>query len=157
MQDFAVYAFSIYDNIALGKKISDEKIADALKEVDLYDKISKLDNGINTPITSQLYESGIELSGGETQKIAISRIFASDSSFFILDEPTSSLDPYAEYNLYNKLLQSSKSDNTFIVISHRLTLTHKMTKILVIENGSLAECGKSCGIDEAQRDICGDV
>ncbi len=147
-QDFAVYAFSIYDNITLGKKISDEEISNALKEVDLFNKISHLENGINTPITSQLYEGGVELSGGETQKIAISRIFSSDCSFFILDEPTSSLDPYAEYNLYNKLLECSKHDNTFIVISHRLTLTHKMSKIIVVENGSIAECGNHAELME---------
>ena len=64
-----------------------------------------------------------------------------DTPFFILDEPTSSLDPYAEYGLYHKLLQSSKSENTFIVISHRLTLTHKMSKIIVIDNGGIAESG----------------
>ena len=105
------------------------------------EKINRLDKGLYTPITSQLYEGGIELSGGETQKLALSRIFSSDSSFIILDEPTSSLDPYAEYNLYNKLLQNEDVFNTFIVISHRLTLTHKMSRIIVIENGKIIEQG----------------
>jgi ABC-type multidrug transport system fused ATPase/permease subunit len=141
LQDFAVYAFSLYDNLALGREISDEKMEMALREVDLYDKVSRLKGGLNTPITSQVTKGGVELSGGETQKLVLSRIFALDTPFFILDEPTSSLDPYAEYGLYHKLLQSSKSENTFIVISHRLTLTHKMSKIIVIDNGGIAESG----------------
>lgn len=142
LQDFAVYAFTIFDNITLGREDVDvDKIHQALKEVGLEEKINRLDKGLYTPITSQLYEGGIELSGGETQKLALSRIFSSDSSFIILDEPTSSLDPYAEYNLYNKLLQNKNGLNTFIVISHRLTLTHKMSRILVIENGAIIEQG----------------
>ena len=140
-QDFAVYAFSIYENITLGSKINEQIIEKALKEVELYDKITHLEDGVNTPITSQLYKNGIELSGGETQKVAISRVFATNTSFFVLDEPTSSLDPYAEYSLYNNLLQRSKNESTFIVISHRLTLTHKMSKIIVIDKGSIIECG----------------
>ena len=141
LQDFAVYAFTIFDNITLGRDVDIDKINGALKEVGLDEKINRLDKGLYTPITSQLYEGGIELSGGETQKLALSRIFSSDSSFIILDEPTSSLDPYAEYNLYNKLLQNEDVFNTFIVISHRLTLTHKMSRIIVIENGKIIEQG----------------
>lgn len=142
-QDYAIYAFSILDNISLGKNVEIEKIENALKNLDLYDKINSLPKKLSTPITSQLYDDGVELSGGETQKIAISRIFASqkDNGFFILDEPTSSLDPYAEYKLYNSLLEKSNKDNTFIVISHRLTLTHKMSKIIVLDHGKISEIG----------------
>lgn len=140
-QDFAVYAFSVQENVTLGKAIDEKKVIDALEQVELYDKVQGLSQGMNTPITSQLYKGGVELSGGETQKIAISRIFAASPSFFVLDEPTSSLDPYAEYRLYHNLLERSHSDNTFIVISHRLTLTHKMSKIIVLDRGSVIEMG----------------
>lgn len=140
-QDFAVYAFSVQENVTLGKAIDEKKVIDALEQVELYDKVQGLSQGMNTPITSQLYKGGVELSGGETQKIAISRIFAALPSFFVLDEPTSSLDPYAEYRLYHNLLERSHSDNTFIVISHRLTLTHKMSKIIVLDRGSVIEMG----------------
>jgi ATP-binding cassette subfamily B protein len=132
---------TLFQDITLGSKINEQIIEKALKEVELYDKITHLEDGVNTPITSQLYKNGIELSGGETQKVAISRVFATNTSFFVLDEPTSSLDPYAEYSLYNNLLQRSKNESTFIVISHRLTLTHKMSKIIVIDKGSIIECG----------------
>lgn len=140
-QDYVIYAFSVFDNIALGRDIPVESVEKALTDVGLLDKIHGLDQGLNTPVSSQLYQGGVEFSGGETQKIAISRVFASTLPFFVLDEPTSSLDPYAEYNLYNRLLEYSNSESTLIVISHRLTLTHKMSKILVVENGSIAENG----------------
>ena len=96
---------------------------------------------IDTPISSQLYKGGVEFSGGETQKMAISRVFCSTLPVFVLDEPTSNLDPYSEFDLYSKLLDSSKGDMTFMVISHRLTFTHKMSKILVLEDGKIVECG----------------
>ena len=140
-QDFIIYAFSVGDNIALGKNVDYNKIWNALERVQLRDKIKELRNGLDTPVTSQLYADGIEFSGGEAQKIAISRLYASNSRVQIMDEPTSSLDPYAEYLLYNRLMGESLRDSIVIVISHRLTLTHKMSKIIVISQGQVAEEG----------------
>lgn len=139
-QDFAVYAFSVRDNIAQGKTVDDNEIINVLSKVGLKEKIYALAKGLDTPITSQLYDGGVEFSGGETQKLALSRIYLRNTSMFVLDEPTSSLDPYAEYELYKTLLATSK-DTTAIVISHRLTLTNKMDKILVIDNGMITESG----------------
>ena len=141
-QDFATYAFSIKDNVSLGRNISDDDILTALEKVQLRSKIESLEHSLDTPITSQLHANGIELSGGEAQKLAIARIYANNPKTFVMDEPTSSLDPYAETLLYSKLLEEKNTDVTVIVISHRLTLTYKMSKIIVIEQGSVVENGK---------------
>ena len=140
-QDFALYAFSIMDNLSLGKDICQKNVWDALEKVGLSDKVKNLKYSIDTPISSQLYADGIELSGGEAQKLAISRIYASNPGTFVMDEPTSSLDPQSEYLLYERLMEDSGRESIVIVISHRLTLTYRMSKIIVIENGSVIEQG----------------
>lgn len=140
-QDFAVYAFTIYENIVLGKGITEEQAQNALSKVGLQDKIDKLPLKLNTPITSQLYSNGIEFSGGETQKLALARVYANQPQWFIMDEPTSNLDPYAEHRFYKEIMSEIDDGNTLIVISHRLTLTYKMSKIIVIYQGKVVENG----------------
>ena len=123
------------------KDIDTETIFDALDKVGMKSKVEGLKHSLDTPITSQLHADGVELSGGEAQKLAVARIYASNPQTFIMDEPTSNLDPYAEYQLYNRLMQDSSRDSITIVISHRLTLTYKMSKIIVMEKGAIAEQG----------------
>jgi ABC transporter, ATP-binding protein len=139
-QDYTVYPFSIRDNITLGKNISLERIEYALQCVDMLDRIRNLPNGIDTPITSQMLDSGVEFSGGENQRIALARIYVSDNDFIVLDEPTSNLDPFIEYKLYESLLNTLE-DKTVIIISHRLTFTYKMDRILCFKDGILVEDG----------------
>ena len=138
-QDFAVYAFSIRDNITLGRDVSDEDIFSSLDKLSLREKIETV--GLDTAITSQLNEKSVELSGGETQRIAIARVYNNDSSFLILDEPTSNLDMLSEYNLFKDVLASDSRFETSVIISHRLTLTYKMDKIFVLNNGIIQEEG----------------
>jgi len=140
-QDFAIFAFSIEDNISLGEGIQQNIIWEALDKVGLKDKIESLEHSLATPISNELYGGGVELSGGEAQKLAISRIYANNPKTFIMDEPTSSLDPHSEYTLYKRLMDDVNHDSIVIVISHRLTLTYKMSKILVIDRGRLVEQG----------------
>jgi len=140
-QDFTIYPFTIKDNIALGKDIDCEQVENALKKVGMIDKINGLPLGLDTPLTSQMLESGIELSGGESQRIAIARIYAGNKSVIVLDEPTSNLDPYIEYELYESVLSELK-DSTVLIVSHRLTFTYKMSKIMCIIDGQLVEEGK---------------
>ena len=140
-QDFAIFAFTIRDNVSLGREIAEDRILTALQQVDLHKKVDNLKLSLETPITSQLYDEGIELSGGESQKLAISRIYASTTKTVIMDEPTSSLDPQAEHALYDRLMHETPADSIVIVISHRLTLTYKMSKIIVINGGKIAEQG----------------
>ena len=139
-QDYAIYPFSLRENITLGKNLTDQVVKDSLQKVGLSEKIKSLPLGLDTPITSQMSDCGVEFSGGESQRIALARIYASSSKFVILDEPTSNLDPYIEYELYNSLL-SEFENRTVIIISHRLTFTYKMNRILYFNEGKLIEEG----------------
>lgn len=138
-QDYSIYAFSIKDNLTLGALIPDEKIMDALARVNLLEKVMKLPMKLDTPITNQLYEGGVEFSGGEKQRLALARAYLRSQMLFILDEPTSNLDPFVENAFYEDLL--SQTTNTVLVISHRILFTHRMTKIICMKEGSIAEIG----------------
>ena len=140
-QDYALFAFSIRDNIELGKTEPPDCIWSALEQVELKDKVNTLPHTYDTPITSQLYADGIELSGGESQKLAISRIYARNAQVIAMDEPTSSLDPKSEFTLYQQILNNTKPNAIVIIVSHRLTLTYKMSKIIVLEHGQVKEQG----------------
>ena len=140
-QDYALFAFSIRDNIELGKTEPPDCIWSALEQVELKDKVNTLPHTYDTPITSQLYADGIELSGGESQKLAISRIYAHNAQVIAMDEPTSSLDPKSEFTLYQQILNNTKPNAIVIIVSHRLTLTYKMSKIIVLEHGRVKEQG----------------
>jgi len=138
-QDYSIYAFSIRENLTLGVPISDEKIMDALTRVNLLEKVMKLPMKLDTPITNQLYEGGVEFSGGEKQRLALARAYLRNQMLFILDEPTSNLDPFIESSFYEDLL--SQTTNTVIVISHRITFTYRMTKIICMKGGHIIETG----------------
>ena len=97
-------------------------------------------DGINTQLTKEFYEDGTNLSGGEEQKLAISRIFYKDCGIIILDEPSSALDPISEYRL-NKTILSLSEHKTVIFISHRLSTTCMADRILMMENGEIIEEG----------------
>ena len=138
-QDYSLYAFSIRENLTLGALVPDEKIIDALSRVNLLDKVMSLPEKLDTPITNQLYEGGVEFSGGEMQRLALARAYLRNHGLFVLDEPTSNLDPCVESAFYEDLL--SQNSNTVIVISHRITFTHRMTKIICMRGGSIEEIG----------------
>ncbi|WP_406242698.1 ABC transporter ATP-binding protein [Tissierella carlieri] len=135
-QDYSIYAFSIRDNIALNKNLSDYDINEYLEKVGLLDKINNLPFKLDTPITSQLMENGVEFSGGERQRLAIARSYARKSNILILDEPTSNLDPYIESKLYDDLLKD-ENEATMIIISHRMTFTYKMSRIICMSKGEI--------------------
>ena len=138
-QDYSLYAFSVRENLTLGALVPDEKIIDALSRVNLLDKVMSLPKKLDTPITNQLYEEGVEFSGGEMQRLALARAYLRNHGLFVLDEPTSNLDPFVESAFYEDLL--SQNSNTVIVISHRITFTHRMTKIICMRGGSIEEIG----------------
>ena len=143
-QDYNIYAGTIAENVLMRKmKDGDEKrIIDALEKADFKKKLDRLPNGINTQLTKEFFEDGTNLSGGENQKIAISRIFANDDerTVFILDEPSSALDPVSEYKLNRNLIENAKND-TIIFISHRLSTTRMADRIYLFENGCIKEQG----------------
>jgi ABC-type multidrug transport system fused ATPase/permease subunit len=131
-QDFKLFAYSIKNNIS--PTSSTEKINEVIEQLDLRKVIDNLPNGIDSNYTKNLYDDGVELSGGEQQKIAIARALIKDASLVILDEPTSALDPLAEASIYENFSQLTK-DKISIFISHRMSSSVFCDKILVIENG----------------------
>ena len=143
-QDHNIYAASIAENVLMHKVDgADEKVViEALKKADFEQKLRKLPDGINTQLTKEFDESGTNLSGGESQKIAISRIFANNDEhkISILDEPSSALDPVSEYKLNKNLIENAQKD-TIIFISHRLSTTRMADRIYLFENGRIKEQG----------------
>ncbi len=121
-QDFAKYSFSLYDNIAVGfVKASEQDISDAVELIGLSDTVSKLPNGIHTYL-GKIYTDGVDISGGEWQRVAMARSLVSPAPLRILDEPTAALDPLGESRVYSQFEQISKGKTT-VLISHRLGST----------------------------------
>ena len=146
-QDFKIFATSIAENVMNGeyRNEDEERVLSALKIADFTDKLSTLDEGINTHLTREFNEKGTNLSGGESQKIAISRVFAKDYPIVIMDEPSSALDPMAEYKLNQSILHKTEG-KTVIFISHRLSTTRIADKIYMFESGKLIEEGSHKGL-----------
>ena len=142
-QDFGKYAVSVNENIAFGdirKGINQDDIALAAKRSNADSFIDKLPDGYNTPLMRYFEDNGIELSIGQWQKLSIARAFYSDSDILILDEPTASLDPMAEQEIFDQF-DTLRRDKTTIFVSHRLSSATTASKIIVLENGTIAEEG----------------
>lgn len=143
LQNFQIYSASVLENVLMREKKyvdDEERVIEALRKVGLYDKIMGLPDGINTILTKEFSNDGIELSGGERQKLAIARVFASQSPIIILDEPTSALDPYAEKEINDDIIKMA-GKKTIILISHRLSTIVNVDKIYVMESGEIKEEG----------------
>lgn len=141
-QDYRVFAMSVSENV-LTREITPENEAvavKALKMAGVYDKIASLPDKENSILTKEFMSDGILLSGGETQKVTISRIFARDFDIAVLDEPSSALDPVAESKMYDALLEGTK-EKTVFYISHRLSSATRSDNILVFNNGTVVESG----------------
>ena len=143
-QDFNIYAATVAENVLLRKaeKEDEEDVIHALKKADFGRRLDSLPEGIQTPLTREFDDNGVNLSGGESQKIAISRVFLKneDRAISILDEPSSALDPVSEYKL-NKNLIENAGENTVIFISHRLSTTRMADRIYLFEHGEIVEQG----------------
>lgn len=142
-QDYGKYAVSVKDNIAFGEvnaKVSDSRIAEAAKASNADAFISELPDTFDTPLMRYFEDNGIELSGGQWQKLAIARAFYSESDVLILDEPTASLDPMAEQEIFNQF-DELRSDKTSIFVSHRLSSATTADTIIVLQDGRIIESG----------------
>ncbi len=141
-QDYKTFALSVNENIMCRNCSKEDKLTaeEALKQSGVYDKIQTLKNGADTVLTREFDENGAGLSGGEAQKTAVARMFASDFDVAILDEPSSALDPIAEYKMYENLIHATKN-KTVIYISHRLSSAVLSDNIFVLGNGSVLESG----------------
>ena len=136
-QDFQIFSCSVGENVALDVDPDKERVEQALK----HSGFSKeLKDGIDTEVLREFNDSGIMMSGGEGQKVAIARAFYKNCPYIILDEPSANLDPVAEYNLNQAMLEAAQ-DKTVIFISHRLSTTINADKIYVMENGRIIESG----------------
>lgn len=139
-QDAFSLPASIGENISLSCDTQEDRVTAALKKAGLYDKICALENGADTLLDKELNKDGIDLSGGELQKLFLARALYKDAPIIILDEPTAALDPIAENDLYIKFNDLTK-DKTSFYISHRLSSTRFCDRILYFKDGRIAECG----------------
>jgi len=140
LQDFTIFAYSIKDNIILNNAYDKSILLESIKKSDMEDRISRLPKTIDTSVFKILDDDGIELSGGEGQKIALARAIYKNAEILIMDEPSSSLDPIAENRLFSNLYEIAGNKTTFF-ISHRLSSTQLCDHIIVLQNGSIVEEG----------------
>ncbi len=139
-QDFRLLAFTAQDNILLGREDTDENVDSLFSQVGLLDKINSLPKGRDTMMFRQFDRDGVQLSGGEQQKLAIARALYKDAPVVILDEPTAALDPVAEYDIYCKF-NDLVHNKTAVYISHRLSSCKFCDRIAVFSGGTIKELG----------------
>lgn len=142
-QDFGKYSQTVKENIAFGdvkKEHSDEDIKLSATRADADGFIEKLPLNYYTPLTRVFEEDGIELSGGQWQRLSVARAFYKDSEILILDEPTASLDAIAEKEVYDRFAELS-ADRMSVFVSHRLSSAVGADKIVVIGDGKIVEIG----------------
>ena len=142
-QDFGRYAVTVGENISFGDLSltpSHDSLMEAARQSNADGFIEKLPQGIDTPLTRQFARTGSELSGGQWQKLAIARAFYSRSDILVLDEPTASLDPLAEQEIFNEF-DRLRSGKMSIFVSHRLSSATTAGQIIVLEGGRVVEKG----------------
>ncbi|MDA3932354.1 MAG: ABC transporter ATP-binding protein [Tenericutes bacterium] len=134
-QDFKLFALTLHENVDMESK-NREDVLRCIKQAGLYDKITSLEHGIDTYLSKEYHENGIEMSGGELQKLAIARAFYKNSSLIILDEPTSALDPLAEAEIYEHFSELV-ANRTSIYISHRMSSCVFSDRIIVLDENKV--------------------
>ena len=141
-QDYKNFALSVNENVIGHACTPAEKALaeQALRHSGVWDKIASLPRGADTVLTREFDEAGTGLSGGENQKVSTARLFARNFQIAVLDEPSSALDPVAEYKMYENLLQVTEN-KTVIFISHRLSSAVLSDRILVLADGQVQESG----------------
>ena len=145
-QDYRIFAATLGENVMGGgyepTAENQARIREALDNAAFTERLSTLDKGLETPLTREIDKEGIELSGGEAQKVAIARVFVRPYDLIMMDEPSSALDPVAEYELNHSILNAADSrDRTVLFISHRLSTTRFADRILLFADGVLCEQG----------------
>ncbi|OON99989.1 MAG: hypothetical protein ATN35_09770 [Epulopiscium sp. Nele67-Bin004] len=138
-QDFKFFAATIKENLTFDN-VDEQHLETVLKQSGIYDKIETLPKGVDTNVYKIFDKEGIELSGGQMQKLALSKALYKDSPVMILDEPTSALDPRAEFELY-QTFNNNINDKIAIYISHRLSSCRFCDKILVLDRGRIIQQG----------------
>lgn len=140
-QDFKLFSFSLGQNIAASVEYNKAKVEDCLNEAGFSNRLQEMIDGVDTWLYKDFDEKGVEISGGEAQKIALARALYKDAPLIILDEPTAALDPIAEYEIYSKFNEIVGS-KTAIYISHRLSSCRFCDDIAVFDNGQIVQRGR---------------
>ncbi|MBO4415968.1 MAG: ABC transporter ATP-binding protein, partial [Lachnospiraceae bacterium] len=149
-QDYQMYGAALAENVIMDVRCQDNEdhsqenenraIVEALARAGFAERLSKLPKGIETQVTTEFDSEGVNFSGGESQKVAISRAFYMNADILIMDEPSSALDPIAEYEL-NRAMKSAAKGKTVFYISHRLSTTRDADRIIMLEQGRIVEEG----------------
>jgi ATP-binding cassette, subfamily B, bacterial len=141
-QNYTVYAVSVRENIwfgDVGREPDEERIMDVARQTGADEMIRRLPMGYDTPLL-KMFSGGMDLSGGESQKVALARAFYSDAQILVLDEPSSALDAESEIQLFEQIRRQA-SDRAAIVISHRFSTVLMADRIYVLEDGRITEGG----------------
>jgi ATP-binding cassette subfamily B protein len=141
-QDYQIFAATLGENVAMNSTENEDTglIAEALYKSNFSETLDQLALSLETPLTKEFQQDGINLSGGEGQKVALARVFYKSCNYAIMDEPSSALDPISEYKLNNNMMEIAR-DKTVIFISHRLSTTVMADRIYMLENGEIIEQG----------------
>ena len=139
-QDFRLFAFPLGQNVAAGADYDREKAKACLGEAGFGERLAGMPEGLDTPLYRSFDKSGVEISGGEAQKIALARALYKNAPFIVLDEPTAALDPVSEYEVYRKFNEIS-GGKTAVYISHRLASCRFCDKIAVFDGGHIVQRG----------------
>ena len=139
-QDFRLFSFSLGQNVAAAVDIDRERAASSLGQIGFGDRLKEMARGLDTPLYRDFDKDGVEISGGEAQKIALARALYKDAPFIILDEPTAALDPIAEYEIYSGF-EKLVGGKSAVYISHRLSSCRFCDDIAVFEEGRLVQRG----------------
>lgn len=139
-QDFKLFSFSLGQNVAASVDYDEDKVKDVLVKAGLGERLNNMPKGIQTPLYKDFDENGVEISGGEAQKIALARALYRDAPIIILDEPTAALDPIAEFEIYSKFNEIVGTKTAFY-ISHRLSSCRFCDEIVVFHEGRIIQKG----------------
>ncbi|PRY81039.1 ABC transporter ATP-binding protein [Alkalibacterium olivapovliticus] len=139
-QDFGLFSFDLGQNVAASTEYNEEKVISAIKDAGFFSRFEKLPNGLNTFLYQNFEKEGVEISGGEAQKIAMARAIYKDAPIVVLDEPTAALDPIAEFEIYSHF-DKIVGDKTALFISHRLSSCRFCDEIVVFDEGRIVQRG----------------
>lgn len=151
-QDFKLLPFSLGQNISSGEIVQPKEVEECLKNAGFVERLQKMQNGIETYLYRDFDNEGVEISGGEAQQIALARALYKKAPILIMDEPTASLDPFAEQQVYSKI-STHFADKTTVFISHRLSSCRFCDRIFVFRGGSIVQLGSH---ESLIKDISGD-